>query len=424
VKRVAPGLFLLESCAPANAYLIEGSFDLTLVDAGPPESAGNLAAELRDNGFRIQDVQRAVLTHAHPGHAGGLSPLLEEHPFRVYAHRQEIPVLTGRRGPPRALGLGGLWRDFRRGRFRPWKRLDVALPLEEGHPVRGLAQWQVLHLGGHTRGSIGLFHPARQVLLCGDALCNQGGRLSAPEAGLLESPEEAGRTLASLAGLDCDVLCCGHGPVIRGGAFRFIEGLLAAALALALAARPGLACRCDGGIASALLEDPVSAKTAVVGRLEGEAGKRFLRVSRTWAAYSPVLPFLEGTKCGLALKPGEDYLVLSENDPSFLEKRGMGMTICDSAAVRIAEAGPIVEKLAGRESSFAARSNPSWKYCAKGSDCVLEEGVCGEPSAVNKKFRECFKSWVRETAPQVDCAVRIKRARAPAVSCLRSFCDP
>ncbi|HAH08454.1 MAG TPA: hypothetical protein DCM05_18335 [Elusimicrobia bacterium] len=225
MKRIAEGIYLLESCGFVNAYLLEGTQDMTLVDAGPAKTADALLDELKDNGFSFKDVQRAVITHAHADHCGALTALMAKHRFKVYAHPKDIPALTGK--APRAPGgLKSFCMGFFHEPLQPWEPIDVALPVEPGQPVRGLPQWQILHLPGHTEGSLGLYHPTRQVLLCGDALSNRGGRLHLPAQSYLKDAAAARSTLESLAKMDCDVLACGHGPLIRGGAFRFIGKLL------------------------------------------------------------------------------------------------------------------------------------------------------------------------------------------------------
>lgn len=226
MKRVSRGVYQLESAGFVNCYLLEGNMDLTLVDAGTANSAQALLGEIKDNGFKSKDIQRVVITHAHADHAGGLSALLKDHRFKVYAHPKDIPALTGKASPPGFKGLRGFVHGFFHEQFLRWEPIDVALPAERGGGIRGLAQWQVVELPGHTRGSIGLYHPAEQMLLCGDALTNREGKLRLPAAELNEDPEAAQQTLADLARMDCDLLCPGHGPVVRGGAFRHIEKLL------------------------------------------------------------------------------------------------------------------------------------------------------------------------------------------------------
>ena len=133
--RITEGLYRLERGGPANAYLIEGSSDLTLVDAGAPRAAPALIQEIKDNGFSIKDVARIIVTHAHPDHVGGISALQDVHPVKVYAHPKELPVLAGRRNIPTFRGFKGFFlnaADF----FSPWRRFDTALPVEPGTPTR------------------------------------------------------------------------------------------------------------------------------------------------------------------------------------------------------------------------------------------------------------------------------------------------
>src|SRR3954453_12547050 len=56
---------------PVNVYLIAQD-PVTLIDTGPKtrEAAEALRDGLRRNGFRLADVKRILLTHAHEDHCG------------------------------------------------------------------------------------------------------------------------------------------------------------------------------------------------------------------------------------------------------------------------------------------------------------------------------------------------------------------
>ncbi|MBI3298821.1 MAG: MBL fold metallo-hydrolase [Elusimicrobia bacterium] len=226
--RLAEGVHRLESGGFVNSYLITGGSDLTLIDAGPARRAPALLAELKANGYSPTDIGRVVVTHVHADHVGGLSLLLTQRHIRVFAHPLEIPALTGLVPVPSLRGpLGFLVETFAE-QFLPWKPVEAAFPTEPGHPVRGLPQWQVLHTPGHTAGSLSLYEPVRQILLCGDLLSNRGGRLHPVAGSLNRDPGAVERSLKAVSAMDVDILGCGHGPEVRGGAFRHIEKLVPA----------------------------------------------------------------------------------------------------------------------------------------------------------------------------------------------------
>ncbi|TBR23211.1 MBL fold metallo-hydrolase [bacterium] len=228
MRRLAEGVYRLEAAGFVNAYLVVGDRDLTLVDAGPARRFPLIVAELKANGYSFNDVGRVVVTHAHADHAGGLHPLLSLRPVKVYAHPLEAPVLAKKAPmPPPSAPFGGVLHAVFEAVLTRGP-VDSAQPADSGTPVRGLPQWQVLHTPGHTPGSISLYEPVRQILLCGDALAVSGGKVRAVPDGLHADPEAARRTVAMLGKMDVDILGCGHGEEVRGGAFRFIEKAAAA----------------------------------------------------------------------------------------------------------------------------------------------------------------------------------------------------
>lgn len=226
--RIAERLHQLESGGFVNSYLIESGQDLTLVDTGHSRSGAALLRELKGNGFDPKRIGRAVLTHAHPDHAGGIGALKELRHIRVYVHPKELPVLEGKAPMPRPEGLAGAFLGMLGERLLPRPRSDAAFAVEPGTPVRGIPQWQILHTPGHTAGSISLFNPASQILLCGDVLSSRGGAPHAFWKGFNQDNAALRRSIGALSKMDVDILCCGHGPVVRGGAFRHIEAALKA----------------------------------------------------------------------------------------------------------------------------------------------------------------------------------------------------
>jgi glyoxylase-like metal-dependent hydrolase (beta-lactamase superfamily II) len=74
------------------------------------------------------------------------------------------------------------------------------------------------HTPGHTAGHLSFLYPSKRVLFVGDAAANYLGRLG-PPFGLYSEDHDAVRaSIATIAALDFDVACFGHGRVLKGGA--------------------------------------------------------------------------------------------------------------------------------------------------------------------------------------------------------------
>lgn len=80
-----------------SSILIASDSGHVLIDGDLPESAGQIIANLRSLGFRIEDVRIIVNSHVHFDHAGGISELQRLSGAQVYASRWSAAVMrTGR----------------------------------------------------------------------------------------------------------------------------------------------------------------------------------------------------------------------------------------------------------------------------------------------------------------------------------------
>ena len=195
-----------------------------LVDAGLPGRANQIieAAEARFGAGA--PPESIVLTHGHFDHAGSALRLAEYWDVPIYAHRLEIPYLTGRSDyPPPDPTVGGAIAFL--SRFMPSQALAILTGrIRELQPneVPGAPGWEWLATPGHSPGHISLFRPSDRVLLAGDAFATMNmdswsglvtGRKTLARAGApFNTDWEATRSsVKELAKLRPNVVGCGHG---------------------------------------------------------------------------------------------------------------------------------------------------------------------------------------------------------------------
>ena len=241
----------LTEVAPGVDYLTVGFVNLyamgdpergwILVDTGLPGTAAfTRSAIARRRGPRARP-EAIVLTHGHFDHAGSALALAEEWDVPVYAHRLELPYLTGRSDyPPQDPTMGGAIAQM--SRAFPHSGFDLrgrvrALP-DDGS-VPHAPGWRWLHTPGHTHGHVSLFRKADRTLLAGDALATmdmdswtshltEREELDRPAAPFTTDWGAARRSVEELARLEPAVVAAGHGVPMRGpGVAAAVRGLAA-----------------------------------------------------------------------------------------------------------------------------------------------------------------------------------------------------
>jgi glyoxylase-like metal-dependent hydrolase (beta-lactamase superfamily II) len=210
-----------------NVYFIgRPSGKWVLVDAGLPNCAQQIidAAEARFGA--ASRPESIILTHGHRDHSGSALALAERWGVPIYAHRLEIPFLTGESlYPPSDPTVGGATAFLSRFLPRRTQHLRSYIRELETSQVPGANNWKWIATPGHSPGHIALFRTSDRVLLVGDALVTANmdswrglitGRrqLSRPPTPFTIDWPAAQSSVNELAKLKPNVLGCGHGVPI------------------------------------------------------------------------------------------------------------------------------------------------------------------------------------------------------------------
>jgi glyoxylase-like metal-dependent hydrolase (beta-lactamase superfamily II) len=236
-RDAAPAIHRVED-AHTNWYLVEDAGEVTIVDAGVPQTSWNLLHEaLRTLGRSTSDVRALVLTHAHFDHIGFAERARRELRLPVYVHEQDVP-LTKRprsyereRSPlyyvatkPKALPI--VVGFLRRRAWWPSPIESVTTFTDGTLDVPGRPR--VVFTPGHTHGHCAFHFPERDALITGDAVVTlnpytggHGPQIVARSATV--DPQRALASLDAVAATGAGTVLTGHGDPWMDGAAAIAE---------------------------------------------------------------------------------------------------------------------------------------------------------------------------------------------------------
>ena len=166
--------------------LISGNGHLILVDAGVPGMADAIVKAIADEGFHIENLTEIILTHQDIDHVGSVLDLLKLAPkAKVLAHVEEAPYIDGRKTP---IKLGTMLANYdnlpeesktfcniMKEAFS--KHIPVSQTLTDGEVLPYCGGIEIVHTPGHTPGHICLYLRESKIMVGGDAINIENGKL-------------------------------------------------------------------------------------------------------------------------------------------------------------------------------------------------------------------------------------------------------
>jgi glyoxylase-like metal-dependent hydrolase (beta-lactamase superfamily II) len=222
MKQVAEGIYFIpgqdEFIPDSHVYLIgkPSSGDLSIIDAGLMGKGSYKIESILDMGIALSDIKRVIMTHTHLDHIGCLAEILREIPHaELWVHTREAEPLE--QGDERIVYGMDMFQSMCQGQYgiKPGAfKFQVQRKLEGGETLEiGGISWEVIHVPGHSEGSIALYNRSGKILIPGDVVYADYaiGRFDLFGASGAQHKE----SLYALAELEVDILLPGHNSIVE-----------------------------------------------------------------------------------------------------------------------------------------------------------------------------------------------------------------
>lgn len=203
-----------------NCYIVKSNEDIYLIDTGFKQQSDDLIKILSSKNIDISKISAVIATHGHKDHVGNVGLFQNA---KKFVHINDLKIAEENKGKC----------------FQYLKGSNGAL-LE--------FEWRLI--GGHTPGSIALYHNNSKILFVGDEICFFGVPL--PEEGLVSeagelreldfqfvssgefskafkaqniNPIHIAEGFQKMAEYDIEFLCTGHGVVLKENIPSFLNKL-------------------------------------------------------------------------------------------------------------------------------------------------------------------------------------------------------
>ena len=197
-------VFLRAKWPSANSYLVT-SDPPVLVDTGYCTELAGLEGALAAHGVRLRDIGLVINTHSHTDHIGGNSAIQARSGAPIAMHEYE----------GRPINQGDWWSAGLRYLDQEAPPFRVARYLHDGEILKcGDLQFEILHVPGHSSGSVALYERSRETLIVGDVFhANDVGWINEPIEGAI-AVHNARRSIERLRQLPVRRAYSGHGPAL------------------------------------------------------------------------------------------------------------------------------------------------------------------------------------------------------------------
>lgn len=207
--------------------LIVGNGEVILVDCSNPGTLPILEEALANEGYKLSDITKVVITHHDHDHYGAVTELKRKYPhISIYASEIETPYLQGEKKSLRLQQAESIydtlpedrkeWADKFHAYLRGLEPLMVDHMVKDGAFIDDAKEVMVVETPGHMPGHISIYVKGDETLIAGDALIVQNGELFMANPQYSFDLASARLSAGKLSEFEINRIICHHGGEFTG----------------------------------------------------------------------------------------------------------------------------------------------------------------------------------------------------------------
>jgi glyoxylase-like metal-dependent hydrolase (beta-lactamase superfamily II) len=221
MPQITEGVYLIpgqdEMIPDSHTYVVgnPSSKDLSLIDPGLAGKGNYKIETIKKMGIELTDIKRVIMTHTHFDHIGCLFEMNEKTPgTELWIHTLEADSLE--KGDERTVYGMKMFQQMCQTQYHMKSgafKLQVDRKLQGGEALKiGGMDWEVIHIPGHSMGSVALFYKPKKILIPGDVIYADYaiGRFDLYGA----NARELKKSLMKLAQMEVKILLPGHNRIV------------------------------------------------------------------------------------------------------------------------------------------------------------------------------------------------------------------
>lgn len=228
-KQLTSDIVLLQFTI-VNACLVGSANEWVLVDTGLENSDEYILKTVNQHFGKDSRPKAIILTHGHFDHVGSAIRLAEQWDVPVYAHKFELPFITGKKDYPQGDATVDEGLVAKMSPAFPHRSINLgcrAVTLPSDGSVPGMQGWKWVHTPGHTDGHVSFFRDSDKTIIVGDAftttkqesftsVLTQHEQIKGPPAYLTTDWEAAKKSVEFITELKPELAILSHGLPMKG----------------------------------------------------------------------------------------------------------------------------------------------------------------------------------------------------------------